>query len=204
MFRLLRTSTLIVLTLCSISLAVLWGSTHVSWVPSNRISNPVLNLATTDRNVHISINSSKFTELLIYAWYGNASVSVIRWIDPTAPVSEIRWQRGPFAVCKTRIPTSICSNLEDVPYVDGTEKGTLFPSRGNRIPVWYRFDCPIWIMFVTVAIVPSITFVRFALRRRRSRRLGPTCKKCGYNLTGNTSGVCPECGQPIQSEVQHP
>lgn len=23
-------------------------------------------------------------------------------------------------------------------------------------------------------------------------------RKCGYNLTGNASGICPECGQPIQ------
>ena len=22
------------------------------------------------------------------------------------------------------------------------------------------------------------------------------CQKCGYNLTGNVSGVCPECGEP--------
>ena len=21
------------------------------------------------------------------------------------------------------------------------------------------------------------------------------CKECGYNLTGNTSGICPECGE---------
>ena len=24
----------------------------------------------------------------------------------------------------------------------------------------------------------------------------PTCRACGYNLTGNTSGTCPECGAP--------
>lgn len=24
------------------------------------------------------------------------------------------------------------------------------------------------------------------------------CKKCGYNLTGNVSGVCPECGTKIE------
>lgn len=24
------------------------------------------------------------------------------------------------------------------------------------------------------------------------------CKTCSYNLTGNTSGVCPECGTPIR------
>ena len=23
------------------------------------------------------------------------------------------------------------------------------------------------------------------------------CRKCGYNLTGNVSGVCPECGERI-------
>jgi hypothetical protein len=23
------------------------------------------------------------------------------------------------------------------------------------------------------------------------------CQGCGYDLTGNTSGACPECGQPI-------
>lgn len=22
------------------------------------------------------------------------------------------------------------------------------------------------------------------------------CRKCGYDLTGNVSGVCPECGMP--------
>lgn len=25
------------------------------------------------------------------------------------------------------------------------------------------------------------------------------CKGCGYNLTGNTSGVCPECGRPVET-----
>jgi hypothetical protein len=31
-------------------------------------------------------------------------------------------------------------------------------------------------------------------------RLG-RCAWCGYDLTGNTSGVCPECGNPIEKEV---
>ena len=25
----------------------------------------------------------------------------------------------------------------------------------------------------------------------------PKCHKCGYNLRGNVSGRCPECGQPV-------
>lgn len=28
----------------------------------------------------------------------------------------------------------------------------------------------------------------------------PPCRKCGYNLTGNVSGVCPECGSPISGK----
>jgi hypothetical protein len=31
--------------------------------------------------------------------------------------------------------------------------------------------------------------------RQRRRRTG-LCSRCGYDLTGNVSGVCPECGTP--------
>jgi predicted amidophosphoribosyltransferase len=27
----------------------------------------------------------------------------------------------------------------------------------------------------------------------------PQCQTCGYNLTGNESGICPECGEPVES-----
>jgi hypothetical protein len=27
----------------------------------------------------------------------------------------------------------------------------------------------------------------------------PACERCGYNLTGNVSGICPECGRAIGS-----
>lgn len=29
------------------------------------------------------------------------------------------------------------------------------------------------------------------------------CDQCGYNLTGNVSGVCPECGERIQFTDSH-
>ena len=52
---------------------------------------------------------------------------------------------------------------------------------------------PIW----GVAAVYLIA-IRFAgpCRRYRRRKKGH-CLKCGYNLTGNVSGVCPECGENI-------
>lgn len=32
-------------------------------------------------------------------------------------------------------------------------------------------------------------------------RVPPECPDCGYNLTGLLSGVCPECGMPVQRRV---
>ena len=35
------------------------------------------------------------------------------------------------------------------------------------------------------------------LRKQLRRRKKGLCLKCGYDLTGNTSGACPECGERI-------
>ena len=55
------------------------------------------------------------------------------------------------------------------------------------------------IPFALVLIAGSIRF--FYLRRsrlQRQRELRGDCLVCGYNLTGNASGICPECGTPIR------
>lgn len=36
--------------------------------------------------------------------------------------------------------------------------------------------------------------IRSGLRRELVQSGVPTCLSCGYDLTGNESGVCPECG----------
>lgn len=42
------------------------------------------------------------------------------------------------------------------------------------------------------------------LRRRLFRFQAGHCPQCRYDLTGNTSGVCPECGLPIELELHDP
>lgn len=41
--------------------------------------------------------------------------------------------------------------------------------------------------------------IRRLFQLRREISLVPTCHHCGYNLTGNESGVCPECGTAMES-----
>lgn len=39
--------------------------------------------------------------------------------------------------------------------------------------------------------------IRTEVRRLIDELDHPTCAACGYNLTGNESKICPECGQPF-------
>jgi len=46
--------------------------------------------------------------------------------------------------------------------------------------------------------LPAVVAVRWAIGLRQRRRgASDRCRNCGYNLTGNTSGICPECGTPL-------
>lgn len=45
------------------------------------------------------------------------------------------------------------------------------------------------------ASAPILVVVAWIVRRRRSRPIPPGHCTCGYDLTGNVSGICPECGR---------
>ncbi len=55
---------------------------------------------------------------------------------------------------------------------------------------------PPWLLFVLFVVAPTALLLRGPVRRWRRRKRN-LCVLCGYNLTGNTSGVCPECGKRI-------
>jgi hypothetical protein len=66
-------------------------------------------------------------------------------------------------------------------------------------PTYYKA----WVLEVSLAYIsalalsyPITIFVRGTVRRYRRQRQG-CCLKCGYNLTGNVSGTCPECGRKL-------
>ena len=48
-----------------------------------------------------------------------------------------------------------------------------------------------------VLLAPPTAWAAALWRGRRRLRLG-LCRSCGYNLTGNLIGVCPECGKSAE------
>ncbi len=72
-------------------------------------------------------------------------------------------------------------------------KQPVFSTRWNR----YSLIMPIWIPLLAAAIVTVWLW-------RSDRKFKSGCVECGYDLTGNISGVCPECGMAIEPEVQVP
>ena len=57
------------------------------------------------------------------------------------------------------------------------------------------FAAPFWVIVMLTGSV-SLALKLLSASHRRSK--GEVCRTCGYNLTGNVSGTCPECGTKRQ------
>lgn len=57
---------------------------------------------------------------------------------------------------------------------------------------------PAWLVAALAAVLPACLLVaRRRARVARSRRAARRCAQCAYDLTGNVSGTCPECGTAV-------
>jgi len=67
-------------------------------------------------------------------------------------------------------------------------EGTFAGSRFTELSVSY------WLVSMLSAAYPVVALIRGPLRTYGRRARG-ACLACGYDLTGNVSGRCPECGR---------
>jgi len=96
-------------------------------------------------------------------------------IAPKRP-AEVRWMQEPL------------TNMHALPYVVLSK--TILPDGSQVGPDW-EFDLPFWFLLLFFGI-PTL------LLWRSDRPRTGHCRTCGYNLTGNVSGVCPECGAKVE------
>lgn len=62
-------------------------------------------------------------------------------------------------------------------------------------PPVLRFAIPLIVVIVIAYVGARLTYKR--ARWRWIAASSEVCRCCGYNLTGNVSGICPECGTPV-------
>ncbi len=55
-----------------------------------------------------------------------------------------------------------------------------------------KMEMPVWMLAPALGAWPLVALIRGPVRRHRRRGLGQ-CLACGYDLTGNTTGICSEC-----------
>jgi len=65
------------------------------------------------------------------------------------------------------------------------------------LPVDRALQVRVWLLATVFGVWHVVAAVRAPSRRRTLRCRRGLCTQCGYDLTGNMSGVCPECGQAI-------
>ena len=130
------------------------------------------------------------------ARYGNTAVSYgsygnlwVCWSNPNAvraPYGCITLVRAPGHVRKNfRLPSQFSSGWwwPDSHY--------LIPNGSTNQYGDLTAMVPLWIPLIILAI-PAV-----GLWRRYCRPLPGHCSRCRYDLTGNSSGVCPECGTTV-------
>jgi hypothetical protein len=74
----------------------------------------------------------------------------------------------------------------------------------SRIVPWpHEQPVPLMCTFGVVAILggPILGLILIARISAASRYPDGACQKCGYDLTGNVSGRCPECGAAVPPNV---
>jgi hypothetical protein len=69
-------------------------------------------------------------------------------------------------------------------------------------------ECIFWVLSLTAVILgPMLAFgllVYVWMLPPLPRYPAAHCSHCGYNLTGNVSGVCPECSTPVTEHAASP
>lgn len=105
----------------------------------------------------------------------------IRWQEGALHESGWRFRRGRITAARS-----------------GWEKtGLRWPRVGARPGQVGRGFIPLWLPFLAIATPTALLW----WRDRRPKRYPPgCCRQCGYDLTGNMSGRCPECGTAIPKD----
>ena len=125
------------------------------------------------------------------------ALEISRWTC-TYPKFIMAWGSPQNRYLRARTPIGLEIHRPSFQYItyrnfgfESPHKELSNPPSGTLTSVWWTI--PFWLVLLLTAIPTAWLW-------HRDRRLISSspdhrlCLRCGYDLTGNTSGVCPECG----------
>ena len=167
------------LTVLSLVLSVVVAT---AWVRSYRWRDHVsVHARWGEGRHHLSINLYSIRGILLL------TVEPVTYSD-----QDLVYGRSPSGLVTNWDP-SVANNLE-INTGDGRpwNRVGLDYSFGVVTPTLHRMTAPHALPAIGFAAAPALSALFW---RRRQIRAAHHCRSCGYNLTGNVSGVCPECGK---------
>lgn len=139
------------------------------------------------------VRSGRYLEGL--QWEHNSSTYFIGWGARTLTIAYF-WDAEPNRF------RFISYRLESLPP----------PQTGAKWPIVRRYEygppahdglyiwIPFWIVCAVAALPALYRIIFLPLKARRRAKRG-RCRHCGYDLSGNESGRCPECGADTPSPL---
>jgi len=182
--RLFTPASAISLLLC-LSTGLLWARSynHLDEINDSR-------LFVVDRNSADDVKTQLYERATnIMSQRGRVQFWQIRTVPATWHREESFWAYRSFDLQPTGSP--------GVP-----EAGRLgFSLQRETIANRASFDLvfPLWAFCGTTSILPGLWVLTWW--KGRTRRLTGHCRRCGYDLTANVSGVCPECGGFVPESI---
>jgi len=135
------------------------------------------------------------SDVVVQSWDGNIALGFFRLVEVGRKIPEWGFGMSGINVVRYVAPNPPSGNAFATPSLPA-EKWLQSPTKQTVVST---LTTPAWIPLVVFTLCPSsCLFIR--LFRRYRRLLRGRCVECGYDLTGNMSRACPECGKnvPIQ------
>ncbi len=114
------------------------------------------------------------------------------WSRQLARLTGFSWYRGR----STSYRTSCSTNEAAGAHVSLMMTGLVEAQRQTL-----KLTLGLWILAILFSGYPVLSLICGPRRRHMRRRKG-LCAGCGYSLTGNVSGVCPECGNRVRRQKE--
>lgn len=101
---------------------------------------------------------------------------------------------SPLATILPGTAWSICAFMAEL-------AANLNPGQGPawlHSPFMLRLGSPRWMLLGLGLMLANVVAAYPAAMAKLRNQTFPSCPKCGYILTGNVSGICPECGVKVE------